>query len=214
MHGPALSGWLLMVLCGVTGAYCLLRTREGTARERRTARAEALMGFGMATMAVPAALLTPPRWAWGVYVVLFGGAALRALWFARISGHHRHHLVGSLAMVYMAVMMAPGIAGGGGQGGHAGHGAAGSHGVAPAAGGIPLLTGALLVYYAFYVLRSAGRLIPVPVPAGPVAPGVSSGAGGTPGPAGTGSGWAGLPDLTSACRLTMGMAMFAMLLTL
>ncbi|NEB50242.1 DUF5134 domain-containing protein, partial [Streptomyces sp. SID339] len=40
MHGPALSGWLLMVLCSVAGGYCLLRTRSGTAGERATARAE------------------------------------------------------------------------------------------------------------------------------------------------------------------------------
>ncbi|MFC9249116.1 DUF5134 domain-containing protein [Streptomyces sp. NPDC057136] len=193
MHGPALSGWLLMVLCGVAGAYCLLRTRGITGEERRAARAEAVMGFGMAAMAVPAALLAPPAWAWAVYAVLFGGAALRTLWFLGRGGHHLqhhlHHLVGSLAMVYMAVAMAPG----GGRGGHAGHGAAAS------AGGIPLLTGVLLVYYAFYVLTSAGRLIPVAATAG------APGGGGSRGTQ---------PELTLACRLTMGIAMFAMLLTL
>ncbi|NEE52018.1 DUF5134 domain-containing protein, partial [Streptomyces sp. SID8455] len=52
MHGGALAGWLLMALCAVSGAYCLLRTRTGTPQERRTARGEALMGFGMAAMAV------------------------------------------------------------------------------------------------------------------------------------------------------------------
>ncbi|MFD3658787.1 DUF5134 domain-containing protein [Streptomyces sp. NPDC058620] len=191
MHGPALSGWLLMVLCGVAGAYCLLRTRGATGEERRAARAEAAMGFGMAAMAVPAALLTPPAWTWAVYAVLFGGAALRALWFIRGGGHHLqhhlHHLVGSLAMVYMAVAMAPG------GGGHAGHGAAAS------AGGIPLLTGLLLAYNAFYVLTSAGRLIPVAATAG--APG-------------DGPGREAQPEVALACRLTMGIAMFAMLLTL
>ncbi|MFI8437019.1 DUF5134 domain-containing protein [Streptomyces sp. NPDC079020] len=210
MHGPALSGWLLMVLCGVTGAYCLLRTRSGGPRERSTARAEALMGFGMAAMAVPAALLTPPAWAWVVYAALFGGAALRALWSVRRGGHHLHHLVGSLAMVYMALMMVPGIAWGGGRGGHAGHDAPGT--AAPEAGGIPLLTGALLVYYAIYVLRSAGRLIPVAVPAG--GPGGDGGTAPVCGAGGTGGGWGDRPELTLACRLTMGMAMFAMLLTL
>lgn len=198
MHGPALSGWLLMVLCGVAGGYCLSRARRGTDEERRAARAEAVMGFGMAAMAVPAVLFTPPDWAWAVYAVLFGGATLRALWFLRRGGrgaqhhlhhlHHAHHLVGSLAMVYMAVAMAPGAGGGG----HAGHAAA-------SAGGIPLLTGVLLAYYAFYVLTSAGRLIPVAATAG--APG-AAGSGGAP------------PELTRACRLTMGIAMFAMLLTL
>lgn len=172
-HGGVLTGWLLMALCAVSGAYCLLRARTGTPRERRTARSEALMGFGMAAMAVPAAVLSPPDWAWAVYAVLFGVAALRALLPALRGGHHLHHLVGSLAMVYMALAMAPAITGSGG-GGHAGHGAAG-------AGGIPLLTGALLVYYAFYVLGSAGRLLPgtVLAPAG--------GTGGGRGPGGFGA---------------------------
>jgi len=194
VHGPALSGWLLMVLCGATGAYCLLRARDGTRRERGSARAEALMGFGMAAMAVPAALLTLPGWTWVVYTVVFGAASLHAALYARGGGHHLHHLVGSLAMVYMAVAMAPGAAHGAG-GGHAGHGAG-------AAGGAPVLTGALLVYYALYVLRSAGRLIPAPAPLGVPA-------GGPTGPA-----WGARPELALACRLAMGTAMFAMLLTL
>ncbi|MEW2124287.1 DUF5134 domain-containing protein [Streptomyces sp. NPDC007259] len=199
MHGPAMSGWLLMALCAVTGSYCLLRTRTGSEEERRTARAEALMGFGMAAMAVPAAAVAPPTWGWGVYAALFAVAALRALWFSRPSfsrsnGHHLHHLVGSSAMVYMAVVMAR--AGGGGHGAHT----MGGHSMA-AAGGIPLLTGLLLVYYAVDVLRSGARLVPVAA----AAPG-----GGPPAP----PGWAARPELALACRLTMGIAMFAMLLTL
>ncbi|RPK80721.1 MULTISPECIES: DUF5134 domain-containing protein [Streptomyces] len=202
MHGGALTGWLLVALCAVSGAYCLLRTRAGTPQERRTARSEALMGFGMAAMAVPAAALPPPDWAWAVYAVLFGAAALRALRPALRGGHHRHHLVGSLAMVYMAVAMAPAVTGSGG-GGHAGHGAGGG------AGGIPLLTGALLVYYTFYVLGSAGRLLPGTVVA-------AAGGTGVPGrgPQGFGGGMDGRPELTTACRLTMGIGMFVMLLTL
>ncbi|MEU5825181.1 MULTISPECIES: DUF5134 domain-containing protein [Streptomyces] len=196
MHGPATSGWLLMALCAVTGSYCLLRTRTGSEEERRTARAEALMGFGMAAMAVPAAAVAPPTWGWGVYAVLFGVAALRALWFSRRSGHHLHHLVGSSAMVYMAVVMAR--AGGGAHGGHAAH-AMGGHGMA-AAGGVPLLTGLLLAYYAVYVLRSGARLVPV----------AAAATGGGPPP----TGWGARPELALACRLTMGIAMFAMLLTL
>ncbi|WP_371622022.1 DUF5134 domain-containing protein [Streptomyces sp. NBC_01116] len=202
MHGGALAGWLLMALCAVSGASCLSRARAGTRQERRTARSEAVMGFGMAAMAVPAAALSLPDWAWAVYAALFGAAALRALRPALGGGHHLHHLVGSLAMVYMAVAMAPAVTGSGG-GGHAGHGAAAG------AGGIPLLTGALLVYYAFYVLGSAGRLLPGTA----VAP-----AGGTGqsarGPGGSGGGTDGRPQLMSACRLTMGIGMFAMLLTL
>ncbi|MET7415278.1 DUF5134 domain-containing protein [Streptomyces rubiginosohelvolus] len=203
MHGGASSGWLLMVLCAVSGAYCLLRTRTGTPQERRTARSEALMGFGMAAMAVPAAVLSPPGWAWAVYAVLFGTAALRALRPALRGGHHLHHLVGSLAMVYMAVAMAPAVTGSGG-GGHAGHGAASA-----GAGGIPVLTGVLLVYYAFYVLGSAGRLLP----GAAVTPADGTRAVGR-GPGGFGGGADGRPELTTACRLTMGIGMFAMLLTL
>ncbi|MER7312642.1 MULTISPECIES: DUF5134 domain-containing protein [Streptomyces] len=196
MHGPALSGWLLMVLCLVAGGYCLLRARHCAVRERSSARAEAVMGFGMAAMALPAAVLTPPRWGWAVYAVVFSAASVRALAAARSDAHHAHHLVGSLAMVYMAVAMAPWAAAGG-HGGHAAHGAGG------AAGGVPLLTGLLLAYYALYVLRAAGRLIPVAAaPAGTAA---------AAGPALT---WGARPELALACRLTMGMAMFAMLLTL
>ncbi|MFI6728931.1 DUF5134 domain-containing protein [Streptomyces atratus] len=196
MHGPAMSGWLLMALCGATGVYCLLRTRRETGERRRTARAEALMGFGMAAMAVPAAVVTPPVWGWAVYAVLFGAASLRALWFSRRSTHHLHHLVGSSAMVYMALAMAPGA--GGAHGEHGGHT---GHDVAVAAGGIPLLTGLLLAYYAVYVLRSGARLMPAATTAG---------SGGGP----VGGGWGAWPELALACRLTMGIAMFTMLLTL
>ncbi|MFE2093841.1 DUF5134 domain-containing protein [Streptomyces sp. NPDC059460] len=199
MHGPAMSGWLLMALCGVTGAYCLLRMRSGTEEERRTARAEAVMGFGMAAMAAPAAVFPPPMWGWAVYVVLFGAAALRGLWFARRRGHHLHHLVGSLAMVYMALGMAPG-SGAAAHGAGGTQGAHGGHQMTQVAGGVPLLTGMLLVYYAAYVLRSGTRLIPVAA-AGPAERPI-------------GSGWGARPELTLACRLTMGIAMFAMLLTL
>ncbi|WP_285568964.1 DUF5134 domain-containing protein [Streptomyces sp. RTGN2] len=201
MHGPAMSGWLLMTLCAVTGAYCLLRTRSGTGEERRAARAEALMGFGMAAMAMPAAVVAPPAWGWALYAVLFGAAAVRALWFSRRSGHHLHHLVGSSAMVYMSVVMAR--SGGTGHGGHASHAMA-------AVGGVPLLTGLLLVYYAVYVLRSGARLIPVTAAAaggGTVTGGTLTG--GTPA-----AGWGTRPELALACRLTMGIAMFAMLLAL
>ncbi|MFD8689960.1 DUF5134 domain-containing protein [Streptomyces sp. NPDC059651] len=202
MHGPAMSGWLLMALCAATGAYCLLRAHDGSGEERRTARAEALMGFGMAAMAVPAAVVAPPAWGWALYAVLFGVAALRALWFSRRSGHHLHHLVGSSAMVYMSVVMAR--PGGAGHGGHASHAMA-------AAGGVPLLTGLLLAYYAAYVLRSGARLIPVKATTagGGAVTGGSAVAGGPPA-----GGWGARPELALACRLTMGIAMFAMLLTL
>lgn len=120
--------------------------------------------------------MTPPAWGWAVYAGLFGVASLRALWSLRRSGHHLHHLVGSSAMVYMALTMAPGV--GAAHGGHTGHGVA-------AAGGVPLLTGLLLAYYAVYVLWSGSRLIPATAGGG--------------GPAG--GGWSTRPELALACRL-------------
>ena len=181
MHGPASPGWLLVALCAATGAYCLLRMRSSVEEQRRAAGGEALMGFGMAVMAVPAAVAAPPRWAWMVYAVVFGGAALRTLWAIRTSAHHLHHLVGAFAMVYMATTMAS-------SPGHHGH------------GGVPLLTGALLLYFAGYVLWSGIRLIPVTAVAT---------AGGA-----RGVGWGDRPELARACRLSMAIGMLAMLLTL
>ncbi|MFJ4338856.1 DUF5134 domain-containing protein [Streptomyces sp. NPDC088915] len=194
MHGPALSGWLLVALCAVTGVYCLLRMRACAGEERRAAGGEAVMGFGMAFMALPAAVLTPPEWSWAVYAAVFGATALHGLLAVRHGGHHLHHLVGSLAMVYMAVAMAvPG-----GPGAHAGHTATG-------AGGIPVLTGGLLLYYAAYVLRAGARLVPVTAPAGGPADGSA--------PTG-GAGRTGGPEMTLACRLSMALGMVAMLVTL
>nr|WSW70737.1 DUF5134 domain-containing protein [Streptomyces sp. NBC_00995] len=198
MHGPAMSGWLLMALCAVTGAYCLLRARARTGEERRAARAEALMGFGMAAMAVPTAVIAPPAWGWLLYAALFGVAALRALRPSHRSGHHLHHLVGLSAMVYMSVVMA--------GSGAAAHGSHTSHAMA-GAGGIPLLTGLLLVYYAVYMLRTGARLIPVTA--------ATAGGGGVAGGS-LAKGLGPRPELALAlaCRLTMGIAMFTMLLTL
>ncbi|GAA2340760.1 DUF5134 domain-containing protein [Streptomyces kunmingensis] len=144
MHGPLSAAWLLVALCAATGAYCLLRMRSRVEEQRRTAGDEALMGFGMALMALPAAVLTPPPWAWLLYATVFGAAALRALWAARRGARHLHHLVGTFAMAYMAVEMAARPAA------HAEHGTAGT----------PALTGVLLGYFAVYVLWSGARLVP------------------------------------------------------
>ncbi|MFE9405713.1 DUF5134 domain-containing protein [Streptomyces sp. NPDC006530] len=187
MHGPVLPGWLLVALCAATGSYCLLRMRSGSARARRAAGGEAVMGFGMAAMAVPAAFLAPPPWMLTGYAVVFGGAALRALWLARGGAHHLHHVVGSLAMVYMALAMTPPAGGADGHIGHEGH----------TAGGVPLLTGVLLVYFAGYVLSTGARLLP----------GAAAGAHGAT------LSWGARPELALACRLSMGIAMLAMLVT-
>jgi len=188
--GPASPGWLLVALCAATGAYCLLRMRSPVEEQRRAAGGEALMGFGMAAMAVPAAVFTPPSWAWPGYAAVFGAAALRALWSARRSPHHVHHLLGTAAMVYMALAMAASPAH------HHDHGDS----------GIPLVTGALLLYFVGYVLLSGIRLVPA---TGTVT------AAGTGAAVGTGSvGWGDRPELARACRLSMGIGMVAMLLTL
>jgi hypothetical protein len=143
VHGPVSPGWLLVALCAATGAYCLLRMRSSVEEQRRAAGGEALMGFGMALMAVPGTVFSPPPWAWPAYAAVFGAAGLRALWAAPRSPHHLHHLVGTAAMVYMAVgMSAP-----------AGH----HHG----ATAVPPLTGVLLLYFAGYVLLSGARQVPV-----------------------------------------------------
>ncbi|KOV57352.1 membrane protein [Streptomyces sp. MMG1121] len=173
----------MVALCAATGAYCLLRMRSGVEEQRRAAGGEALMGFGMAVMAVPAAAFTPPRWAWPLYAAVFAAAGLRALWAARTVPHHLHHLVGTCAMVYMSVVMAvaPPAA-------HHVHGGL----------GVPLLTGALLVYFTGYVLLAGARLVPAAVAV-----------------AGSGSPrWGDRPELARACRLSMGIGMVTMLLTM
>ncbi|MEU1038571.1 DUF5134 domain-containing protein [Streptomyces sp. NPDC005551] len=193
MHGPVSSGWLLVALCTATGVYCLLRMRSPVDEQRRAAGGEALMGFGMAAMAVPAAVASPPRWTWLVYAAVFGTAAVRALWAARESAHHLHHLVGALAMAYMGGAMAasPSVQE------HGGHGGSGA----------PLVTGALLLYFTGYVLWSGTGLLPGTAGAPPGASAASPARRGT-------AGWGDRPELARACRLSMGIAMVAMLLTL
>jgi hypothetical protein len=199
VHEPASPGWLLVALCATTGAYCLLRMRSPVEEQRRTAGGEALMGFGMAAMAVPAAVASPPRWAWLAYAAVFGAAAVRALWAARTNPHHLHHLMGAFAMVYMAAVMAASPA-------HHAHGGS----------GIPLVTGMLLLYFAGYVLRSGIRLLPATsvttATSTTTATSATSAPSVTTGPQTLG--WGDRPELSQACRLSMGIAMVAMLVTL
>ncbi|MFJ6051476.1 DUF5134 domain-containing protein [Streptomyces sp. NPDC092307] len=184
MHGSAtslttsVSSWLLVLLCAVSGAYCLRRARGSGGG----AAGEAVMGFGMALMAVPLGG-RGEAWRAPVLGVVFCGAALHALWLLRGGSHHAHHLVGSLTMVYMALMTGTG----------SGHGQQHSQ-----AGGPALLTGALLLYYAGYVMLGGTRLI--------------STGGAVPTPSAAGRG--GPTELVRACRLAMGMGMLAMLLTM
>lgn len=192
MHGPPVVAWLLVVLGAATGAYCLFRIRRGCpgagTGERRVARAEALMGMGMAVMALPVTVLDPPDWVAAAFGLVFGAAAVRALLLARHGAHHLHHAVGAGAMVYMAVAMAE--AGAAGAAAHAGHTPAGS----------PALTGLLLAYFAIYVLAAGVRLVSAPVAATATA--------------GAAVPVAHAPELASACRVSMAIGMFAMLLVL
>ncbi|WP_030247467.1 DUF5134 domain-containing protein [Streptomyces sp. NRRL S-350] len=184
MHGPALVNWLLALLTAAVGAACLVRLRRssctpaGTHRPlaRESDAAEALMGLGMAAMAVTGATVPAAVWA-----ALFGVPAAAFLLAAAHApagrAHRLHHAVGALAMTYMALAM-------GAAPGHQHHHATGQ--------GLPLLTGALLLYFGAYTVRAGSRLLHTP--AGNLAVGT-----------------AGLPQ---ACRLTMGIGMFAMLLTM
>ncbi|WP_327191331.1 DUF5134 domain-containing protein [Streptomyces xinghaiensis] len=224
MHGPPLIGWLLTALCGASAVYCLLRMRAGPSARRGEAGGEALMGLGMAAMAVPVAAVSGQGWLPAAFAGVFGlscavslALAAASPWTGSAGLHHGHHAVGSTAMVHMGLAMsaAPHAAG------HAGHGAAGQQ-----TGGLPLLTGALLGYFALYALWTGLRLAPLPAAvrgtAAAGAPGAAAAAGaGGPlsvvrGAAGRspGSGGSGHGDLLTVCRLVMAMAMAAMLMTL
>lgn len=193
MHGPALVGWLLAAVCGGTGALCLLRLRGCRAGgERGTAGVEGLMGLGMAVMALPPTVLpaAPPQ----AFAVVFAGGALWSLALLRAGAAHQgHHLLESLAMVYMALAMA-----GAGTAAADGPAPAAAHGAGHAgAAGHPAVTALLLAYFAGYALRSGHRLL---TPAGPGRP--------------ARSGAAMDPEVAAACRLILALGMVAMLLTL
>ncbi|WP_405807055.1 DUF5134 domain-containing protein [Streptomyces sp. NBC_01187] len=222
MHGPATIGWLLVALCAITGVSCALRAREAADRQPRAdAVSEALMGFGMALMAVPALWsaepLSPTLLAW-LFAAAFGALAARELWSLggrRGAGPgergpaHLHHVVGALAMVYMSLAMATGASPGTSQGPAPPHHAG--------AGGIPLLTGALLAYFAVYVLWGGARVMPSGTAAGAQWAGAAAATG-----TGTGTGARGAcpggvahrAGVATGCRVAMGAGMFAMLLTL
>ncbi|MFC7217652.1 DUF5134 domain-containing protein [Streptomyces polyrhachis] len=142
MHGPPLTGWLLVALSASVGTYCLARAASAAgAAERRAAGGDALMGLGMAVMALPAPVSAPRPWAAVALAVVFAGAALHALLGPHRTAAHLHHAVGALAMVYMALCA----------------GTSGGHGPL----GPPLLTAALLAYFLAYVLASGVRLVAV-----------------------------------------------------
>ncbi|MET9293478.1 DUF5134 domain-containing protein [Streptomyces sp. NPDC003077] len=201
MHGPPWVGWALVVLCAGAGAYCLSRARTGTTGQRREARGEALMGLGMAVMAAPGSASSLPAWSSWVYAVVFGAAGLWA-----VARRHAHHAVGAAAMVYMTLAMAHPAAGG----------AEHAHSSPAAPGGAPALTGLLLAYYAVFAVVAGVRLVPVrdgaAVGCAPE-PKRGRGRGGVRMAAYEG-GRRARPEVVGACRVAMGIGMFAMLLTL
>jgi hypothetical protein len=208
MHGSPLVGWLLVVIASATGVSCLLRTGAGgvgAPGERRAARDEGLMGLGMALMAVPAPVIGQRPWGDVVLAVLFSALAVRFAVLARREGHRVHHAVEAAAMVYMAVAMGAGD--GSGMAAMAGMG-----GGAVRPSGIPVVTGVLLAYFALYSLATGIQLLPATGPRFGFGFGSATAAGPRTGPQ------AGsvlrAPELASACRLSLGIGMFTMLLTM
>lgn len=194
MQGAPLVGWLVTAVCAGTGVYCLTRLRAGPGgRHRQTSGVEGVMGLGMAAMALPVADVPVT-----VLVAVFVMTAAWSLALLRTrTPHQGHHLLESGAMVYMALAMG---------GGH--------HGSADA--GHPAVTTALLGYFAVYVLHCARSLVPtggVPVGIGPAGPTGAAGPLGSDLPADSAApGQAASPEIAAACRLTLAMGMFTMML--
>ena len=213
MHGPPLVGWLLVAVCALAGTVCLVRAsavlRGG---QRHAAGVEALMGFAMALMAVPGASLPTV-----VYVALFAGLALwTVVWWsweagawprsaqarpsrwpplvrpsrARWPTHQPHHLLEAGAMLYVTLTMP--ITGDAGA--HTGHGAGGT--------GVPVLSAVLAGYFVLYALRHAAALASVPAPAH------AATASASPTPVRL----VAPPELATACRVALALAMATMLL--
>ncbi|WP_327070168.1 DUF5134 domain-containing protein [Kitasatospora sp. NBC_01250] len=189
MYGPAVLSWLLALLTAGTGGICLIRLhltpRTAPGGGRGSDAVEAAMGLGTAAMIALGDRLPAALW-----VALFGLLCAGSLGAAAGRGaggrraHRLHHAVGAAAMAYMALAM------GGAPQQHAGM-------VMPM--GRPAVTGLLLVYFGCYALWAGSRLLTVPV---------RPGATGTTGRVVLGG------PLPQACRLAMGVGMFAMLLVL
>ncbi|OKI21229.1 DUF5134 domain-containing protein [Streptomyces sp. CB03911] len=228
MHGPAVLTWLLAALTATSGTYCLSRLR-GPSCERpgpgarrgvlshESAAAEALMGLGMAAMAVTGDVVPPAVWAsvFGLPGAWFLLAALAPRPGAARSPVRHPPVLPSTALPSTALGATfPHAAGPHSPAPHSParrvhrlHHAIGAlamtymalamagapaHAHHQAGAGLPLLTGGLLLYFGGYTLWAGSRLLATPG-----------------GVLHTGS--SGLPQ---ACRLTMGIGMFAMLLTL
>ncbi|WP_371495708.1 DUF5134 domain-containing protein [Kitasatospora sp. NBC_00374] len=193
MHGPALVTWLVAALAVGAAALCLVRLRgpgcvgaAGHRPDRESDTAEALMALGMAGMT----LLPGPLWGW-LFTVPAGAL-----------------LLGALGPVLARTAPGPAPRSVPGPGAHRLHhgigalamvymalamGSPPAHAHHTSAPGLPAVTGVLLVYFGGYALWSGSRLLSAP--AGP-----------RPAPADGGLG--------RACRVAMGIGMFAMLLTM
>ncbi|MBA0052539.1 DUF5134 domain-containing protein [Streptomyces sp. AJS327] len=202
MHGPPMVGWLLVAVSALGGAVCLLRVAPGAGARRWGALSEAVMGGGMAAMALPVAPgpLSPPLCV-GLFTTSALGECALALHAARRGdgprggprgsarhggdrvaetrpvAHHLRLAGGALAMVYMAWAM-------------------GSAHQAPGTGppGVPVVTWALVLCLVLPLPGQAHRMLPGSGP--PVAARGEA------------------PELAAASHLAMTTAMVAMLLTL
>ncbi|WP_062216128.1 DUF5134 domain-containing protein [Streptomyces sp. NBRC 109706] len=182
MHGPVLVNWLLVVVCGGTGGYCLARLRRCRPAERQDRGLEAAMGFGMALMAWAmaggVAGAAPPSW---LLVALTAASTLGAALPLGAGARHRaHHLVEGAAMLAMALAMAGGH--------HPGHGP-------------PGWAGPALLYFGLHALRAAPRLLPAPAPA-PAETRAETETGAAHRP----------DEVGAACRLALSLGMFTMVL--
>jgi hypothetical protein len=221
-HGSATAGWpvvgwLLVSLCVLTGAACLLRARTLPPGARAAPAGEAWMGFAMAAMALPSPAGAPLRQALpaalAAVAVLWELALLAGLLTRRTgrcgwrAGAHRlHHLLGAAVMAYMAWST---TASAGTSADTSAVSGAGTAGQAAA--------GMLTAYFAVYALLVGVRLLPSSASAPAYAPTLHRPAGApTPEPAAEPAvePAADPPGLAAACRVAMATGMAAMLLTM
>ncbi|MFD9596083.1 DUF5134 domain-containing protein [Kitasatospora sp. NPDC059973] len=187
MHGPVLVSWLLAALTATSGAYCLSRLG------RTPCAADAGAGRGHAHESDAAEALM----GLGMAAMALAGAAVPAVLWVWLFG---------FPAVLFLLAAARDRTGRGHRLHHAVGGLAMTYmalamAAAPAHGhhhgastGAPLLTGALLLYFGGYSLWAGSHLLAAP--GGQVSGSLRT---------------AGLPR---ACRLAMGLGMFAMLLTM
>ncbi|MEK2489913.1 DUF5134 domain-containing protein [Kitasatospora purpeofusca] len=196
MHGPNLVSWLLAVLTAASGGYCLSRLRRApctpvTAPAATATAPAGLPGAGPGRLHTHEADLAEGLMGFGMAAMAVAGAAVPGEVWAWVYGP-------PAVLLLLAAARRPD------RRAHRLHHAVGALAMtymalamtaAPGhtghhpATGSPALTGALLAYFGGYALWSGSRLL-----SGTAA--VAS---------------AGLPR---ACRLSMGIGMFAMLLTM